>query len=264
MEFSYILIILYVILFLFILYKDYYNINYKYEYFNPHIYFLNKHQAIDILKNDYDNYFNKLFKKDYIARNIDNINQYYIMIDKSVNEFNKYEQNKLTRCINMANDYIQNINYKWFDGNKCALIPWKIICIEGKLYEYGLPHTRGEYIILSKKDVNDYTENKLTKTLIHEKVHVYQKMYINDTDKYVIDNGFIKWKIREEKDNIRANPDIDNWIYKDKGGNIYKAEYNNDKPKAIDDITYKPYTSQSYEHPFEKMAIFIENNYHTS
>ena len=98
------------------------------------------------------------------------------------------------------------------------------------------------------------------KTLMHEKVHIYQKIYKDHVEKYIKMNNFIKIKERSSSDNIRANPDLDNWIYKDSNNNIYQAIYNN-KPSSVEDITYLPFNSQSYEHPFEKMAIFIENNY---
>ena len=67
-------------------------------------------------------------------------------------------------------------------------------------------------------------------------------------------------KKRNINDNIRANPDLDNWIYKDDNENIYSAIYK-DNPSTIEDIEYFPVNNQSYEHPYEKMAIEIENNY---
>ena len=156
---------------------------------------------------------------------------------------------------------IKNINLKWFNGYKASLIPWNLGCINGKLYENGLPHTRNDIILISNKDINKYNVNKLVKTLIHEKVHIYQKIYPNDCNIYIQTHNFTKLKIRNNNDNIRANPDLDNWIYKDKNEKIYKAEYNNKFPKSIEDITYYPLNSQSYEHPYEKMAIDIEHLY---
>ena len=85
-------------------------------------------------------------------------------------------------------------------------------------------------------------------------------MYPNDVQLYIKLNGFIPIKKREMNDNIRANPDLDNWIYKDKESNIYKAEYKKD-PKTIKDVIYYPTDTQLYEHPYETMAITIENLY---
>ena len=74
---------------------------------------------------------------------------------------------------------------------------------------------------------------------------------------FLVKNNFTKYKKRTNEDNIRANPDLDNWIYQDLKGDIYEAIYNNN-PSSIEDITYKPINNQSYEHPYEKMAIEIE------
>ena len=57
---------------------------------------------------------------------------------------------------------------------------------------------------------------------------------------------FTRIKKREEKDRIRANPDIDQWVYKN-----YKSVYLKN-PKTIEDV-------KGDEHPFEKMAEIIEN-----
>ena len=54
---------------------------------------------------------------------------------------------------------------------------------------------------------------------------------------------------------IRANPDLDDWIYKDKiTGFIYKCEYTSKEPQNILDVKN---TDQLLEHPFEKMAVEI-------
>ena len=223
------------------------------------IYFLDKEQLFDLLKNDNDNYYKTFSKNDYKTRNINNINEYINLIKESTTDFTHVEKDKLIRCVEKVNIYFDNIEYKWFNGQKANAILWKFGCVKGTLYENGLPHTRIDTIILSKEHLNTY-DNKLIKLLIHEKIHVYQKMYPNDVQLYIKLNGFIPIKKREMNDNIRANPDLDNWIYKDKESNIYKAEYKKD-PKTIRDVIYNPSDSQLYEHPYETMAITIENLY---
>jgi hypothetical protein len=224
------------------------------------IYFLDKEQLFDLLKNDNDNYYKTFSKNDYKTRNINNINEYINLIKESTTYFTDLEKDKLIRCAKKVNIYFDNIKYEWFNGKKANAILWKFGCVKGKLYENGLPHTRIDTIILSKEHLNTYDDNKLIKLLIHEKIHVYQKMYPNDVQLYIKLNGFIPIKKRDMNDNIRANPDLDNWIYKDKESNIYKAEYKKD-PKTIRDVIYNPSDSQLYEHPYETMAITIENLY---
>jgi len=224
---------------------------------NLNVNFINKNDLINILKNDNDNYYKTFFKKDLDTRKIKSIEEYFNYIENSASDFTKEEIKKLLKCIKIADKKIDNIKLDWFDGKKANKIVWKIGCIKGTLYENGLPHTRNDIILISK----DYLKNndiRIIKTLIHEKVHIYQKIYISDTDKFIKYYNYTILKERDKDDNIRANPDLNNFIYKDNNNNINKAIYNSN-PKNIEDITYYPINNQSYEHPFEKMAIDIEN-----
>ncbi len=130
--------------------------------------------------------------------------------------------------------------------------------IDGNEYEYGLPHTRNNIIILPINILSSF--NRLTKTLIHEKIHVYQKMYPDDINKYLDKNGYIKYKNRNEFNNLRANPDLDNYIYMNSNKQIMKAEYI-DNPYTINDVIIEPINDYKYEHPLEYMAYNIENLY---
>ena len=85
-----------------------------------------------------------------------------------------------------------------------------------------------------------------------------KKKYKDDIDKYLKKNNISILKQREEKDMVRANPDLDNYIYTN-NNIIYSAKYNSAKPSSIVDIEYNNDGTQSSEHPFEKMAIDIEN-----
>jgi hypothetical protein len=230
------------------------------ENFDDNIIFLDDNEILNILINNEDQYYNTFYENDFYARHIKNIDDYKELIKKSVNNFSEEQKNKLSKCIYNADLYFSKLNIDWFDGSKNNKIKWIIGCVKGKLYENGLPHTRNNIIIISDDNINSYNENKLTKTLIHEKVHIYQKIYKNDINIYLKKNNFYKIKKRDMFDNIRANPDLDNWIYKDDKENIYKAIYN-ENPSSIEDIQYLPIHNQTYEHPYEKMAIDIENKY---
>lgn len=229
------------------------------SYFNK-IYFIDSNDLFNILKEDNNKYFYTFNKYDLYARKINNINDYNNNIKISVADFNKEERDKIKKCIDSIDLILLKIDLEWFNGKKAYKIPWKIGCIKGKLYESGLPHTRNDIIIVSKDNVNNYSMKKLMKTFMHEKVHIYQKLFKDDVEKYIKINNFIKIKQRSKEDNIRANPDLDNWVYKDNKNNIYRAVYNTN-PSSVEDIIYMPQNSQSFEHPFEKMAIYIENNY---
>ena len=224
---------------------------------NQNIIFIKEDELLNILKNNKDGYYNTFFKNDYISRKIKSTSEYYDKIEKSVSTFSDEEKKKIIFCINNIDKILHNINLPYFNGINSVNIPWKIGCINGKLYENGLPHTRSDIIIISKEDVNLFSNNKIMKTLLHEKIHLYQKEYPNDVLKYLEINNFSKFKKRDEKDNVRSNPDLDNWIYKNKDNEIFKAMYK-ENPESIEDIEYFPTNNQSYEHPFEKMAIEFE------
>ena len=219
--------------------------------------FLNTSEIYQIFKRDKDNYFKSFYKNDLYARHINSIQDYLDKIRSSTYNITDKQKTKITKCINNVNETCKNIKLGWFDGKKANSIKWKIGGITGKLYENGLPHTRDDIILISDENINNYSDTKLTKTLLHEKVHIYQKIYPDDIQLYISSKNFKKIRERSPSDNIRANPDLDNWIYQDLKGDIYEAIYNNN-PSSIEDITYKPINNQSYEHPYEKMAIEIE------
>lgn len=234
-------------------------LNNKYiEKYNDKIIFLDSGSLFNILIENNDNYYQTFFENDFKVRNIKNMNEYFEMIQLSVANFSIEEIKKIKKCIKNADLFFKKINYEWFNGGKCINLQWKLGCIKDKLYENGLPHTRGDIIILTKKHLSEYSEKKLTNTLIHEKVHVYQKKFKLDAEKYIINNKYKKIKKRDTNDNVRANPDLDNWIYKDAQNNINSAIYN-ENPVSVEDIKYIPQNYQMFEHPYENMAILIEN-----
>jgi len=251
-----IIIIIIIILLIFIMINNLLRHNLcKYE-----IIFLKKEELLNMLIDNKDNYYNRFYNHDFSARNIKNINEYKELISHSVSEFNQYQKKKLKRSIQQADLFLSKLNLEWFKSENNQKIEWILGCIKGKLYENGLPHTRNNTIIISSEKVNEYDINRLTKTLIHERVHIYQKIFKEDMNIFLVKNQFRIYKERSKDDNIRANPDLDNLIYIDNKNNIYRGVYNED-PQSIEDILYSPYDEQSYEHPFEKMAIDIENIY---
>ena len=119
-----------------------------------------------------------------------------------------------------------------------------------------------EYSIKVKKQSKWYNSEAIPKSdqpnFFNCVVIASTKLNEYEVLKYLQNNNFTKIKEREENDNIRANPDLDNFIYQDENYNTYKAVYNNN-PNSIEDITYYPYNEQYYEHPNERMAIEFEN-----
>lgn len=249
-----------ILLILFFILNTYLGQNEYYEN-KVSIQFLSKSQTSQILINNQDGYFDKFYKKDLEVRKVNSIDEYKEIIKNCTCNFTIEEQNKIKQAISnitqkinkLQNTYYENVNIQ-----KLNKIPWVIGLVCNNQYENGLPHTRNHIILLSREKMSYYSMKKLEKTLIHEKIHLYQKKNNEEMVIYLNKMGFQKIKKREEKDNIRANPDLDNYIYQDKEHNSYKAVYNTNA-EDLEDITYYPYDKQNWEHPHEKMAIEFES-----
>lgn len=240
----FIIIVLYIIYRLFIC-----------EEFSDNI-FLSKSELEKTLINNKDKYYDNFNENDLRVRNIDNINEYNDIIKKScINTSTKYSR-ILNNAINIANTKIKKIKINGFDGKKAAKIQWSIGIFKGTNYEYGLPHTRNFIILIPEFILENI--NSLIRILIHEKIHIYQKMYPNDIKIWLNDNSFVKYRLKNKEDNVRANPDVDNYLYKNAKDEIMMSKYN-DLPFTINDVKYYPINNYKYEHPFEYMAYTLED-----
>lgn len=252
--------ILYIVLFMFLLYVClyYYRDNKSFNKYDliDNITFLDKNETYDKIKNNHV-FRETLYKKHYKVRNAENWEDYMYLIRNSFSDFTKKQKEKLIRCSSRADRKLLLIRLKGFDGLKASKMPWYFGLSNSLNYEEGLPHTVGNAIILYEKIVDNYNDKNLINTLIHEKVHIYQKMYPEDVAIYLRENGFEKVKRVEESDDIRVNPDIsmDNYIYFNRNQNRYYAGIKN-----RDKINSSQNTMEEilYEHPFENMAIIIE------
>jgi hypothetical protein len=227
----------------------------------PQAKYFTKDELYEYLIKDEDNYFKNFSDKDFKVRNVRNLAEYYNKIKEACIDIDVKHKNILNKCIATANKKLTNYSRVGFNGEKCANIKWKIGLIKNKLYEEGFPHTRNDVIIIPLNSFNN--KKQLINTLIHEKIHVYQKKYNKDIEEYLEANGFTKYELRSSFNNsginTRSNPDMDEWIYKNNKGEIMMAEYN-DNPSSIMDVKTHPIDNYKYEHPFEFMAYNITND----
>jgi len=217
------------------------------------IIFLNKNELASFLISDKDNYHKSFHEKDLIVRKVSNIDEYNEKIRKSTSDFSLYQKEKIIVCVEKLNNTLVKVKYPWFDGKKAIQTPWKFGSINGTGYENGLPHTRSDIIILPQVALDNYSSQELTKLILHEKIHVYQKMYPNDVENYIQYNKYYKFKKRAEIVGSRANPDLNEWTYNDSSNKTFVAIYNSN-PTNISDVKFYPNNNNSEEHPFEKMA----------
>jgi hypothetical protein len=209
--------------------------------------FLSKEETKLFINNDIDNYIKNLSIYDIKARKVNSNEEYKKKVINSCLDFTLEQIEKLKKCSLEAEKFFNNNNI------------WTFALIDNN-YEEGFPHTRTNIIFLSPNVIN-YEEIELIKTLIHESIHIYQRYNKKEIKEYLKNNGYSFSRYKPLVSLIRANPDLDNIIYKDRNGIELVAYYNSDNPTGINDITLKNYM---YEHPFEKMAYEIAEIYYKS
>lgn len=236
--------------------------------------FINRKYFDDIVDNA--QYFNRMNQVDLIARDIGNVNSYKKLYKDGLKQFSDNEKEKLSSITEQINEILKKQNTK---SKLLYSIPWKIAKIDFNI-ENGFPHTHGDIIIISNKFF-ELPQAVMVETLLHEKIHIYQRQYplytfklISLWDFYVID------RLENYKES-RNNPDINNFVYSKKGDDKpFVQIYNSKHPNGINDSAVYYYKIMSvdekevekqvekrdlnisdvvtqYEHPYEIMATFI-------
>jgi len=292
---------------------------------NPENYILDKYELIDILINDYDNYYTTFNETDLKVRNVNSIEEYKYKIKNSPVTISDEEKNIIINTIYKIKKIFNNYDNIGFTGKKANIMNIYIGIIDGTNYEEGFPHTReNKFIIIPKYLIN---KHNLITVLIHEMVHIYQKVYPEDIQFYLDTYNFKKYSYRNnaklgaskellikaelsgetettvgsidlrsmwdeskflknsdsfpqergieklcfsihgttggrsltECSELRANPDIDNYIYSNSNNELLYCTYN-DNATSIMNVTYYPINNEANEHPFEMMAYSIESN----
>jgi len=225
-------------------------------YFND-VRFLTKKEVCELLTKDLDNYYETFNENDFLVRKVRNENEYIEKFSNSCSEFTMQEKKIINECTKVVRKRLREssgVLGKGFDSLKASKMPIVFGCMKGYDYENGFPHTRFPAIILYHQQLSGISMKSLEKIIVHEMMHLYQKMYPRDLDVYLNQNNFELVKRRNGYDNIRANPDTDEYVYRNNNTNqtyqyIYKPF-----PVSIGDVIR---TDQ--EHPFEEMAYNMES-----
>lgn len=242
-------------------------------YTKERVSFVSKTYMEKIINGSY--YFERMNKYDLIARNINSKDSYKKLYKEGLHGFTDNEKNILINLTSTIDDITEN-------KNNIHNISWKF-AKQNIDIENGWPHTLGDVIILSNKFFT--FDNKIQlKVILHEKIHVYQRLYPLETNKLICD--YWNFKIINRFENIemaRSNPDIDNYIYSNIYNKIMIQLYNSEIPNGIEDSSVYLYINKNeitkishkdtglssvitqYEHPYEIMATLLPeiliNNY---
>jgi hypothetical protein len=249
-----------------------------------HIYFMTSKETAIFFTEDKDRYVRNMSALDLHARNVKTHAEYINTIKDIAVSFTDDEKELLRRCTKDADTYLRNevfneLDYgKHLNGGAIADIKWifantytKNELDAIKEYEQGLPHTRDNIILLSK-NVLKYDALNLTNTLIHEKIHIYQRYNPEIFDTIIQEMGLkeLDKRVFKQAKYIRSNPDTNRKLYyypesASSDSSEYDIEkvmvclYRNDKPNSINDVIQRNYTA---EHPYEKIAYEIGENFH--
>ena len=150
--------------------------------------------------------------------------------------FSDDEKDILEKCISQANDLLRSFP-------KLQLAPWNFAKVKASI-ENGYPHTIGNTIVLNER-VLRYPIKELTKTLIHEKIHVAQRTHPIDFMQLYESIEFKKTRVASRHTLARANPDIDNFLY------TYKS---------TDTVPMQLYTSKYPSSIADSVAMMVSSN----
>lgn len=208
------------------------------------IVFLDKQQTGKYLRADPEQYIEHMTPWDLYARNVKTSEQYIEQAANSARAFSVAQQEQYAKAAAAADAFFLKHGHEIIENMR-----WVFALTDGVSYENGYPHTRANIIFVSTNQ--DETLNELTETLVHEKLHLFQRAYPEKMAQLLDEAGYIRWKHRVGEPRIRANPDLDPWIYIDpQTKKPMAAYYASDKPSGISDIDVLPRN----EHPFERMA----------
>lgn len=207
-----------------------------------------------ILSADADGFVASLTKWDLRARGVRTTREYVHRISKAGKDFTDAERCMVAELAREADTKFTGITE--IDGRAAAALEWTIAKVSDD-YERGMAHTRragpGRIVIFLPESALRESRDDMLDTLVHEKVHMYQKAYPIETKAWVKARGFTRWMRRVDLAatgvRVRSNCDLDEWVYVTPDARRpmlieYDTETNDEMQAAM-------------EHPYELMAYGI-------
>lgn len=212
------------------------------------------------LQSDTSNaYFDNMGPSDLIARLASSRQQYRSRYVHSFTPVHPYLRSKLSKLAALADTLTKGHE----NAAIAALpsIPWKIALVDS--VEGGMPHTHADIICLPS-GMEWLTPRDALRTLIHEKIHVLQRVRPDLTSSFISEHGYYRVCQRAELDwgvlrRARSNPDLDQNIY-GKNGRVSIFQLSKQPVSLTDGTTvtlvddHTETRHERYEHPFEMMA----------
>jgi len=222
-------------------------------------------------------YFNNMNSYDLQVRKSNNKNEYFKKYQLGYLAFTMEQKNILLNIVNIIEKKINKYN-------NFKNIKWVFVKIDTNL-ENSFPHTIENVIVLSNKFFYNSTSSQIN-IIIHEKVHIYQRMYPEYINILYKNWGFDK--VEFDIDYNRNNPDIKYYysynnnlliqLYTNNprelyNSNTYLINLENNNKIIINDNIIKQYnlpniSISKLEHPAEIMAeiisLYLTNSYNNN
>jgi len=244
---------LYVLMALLLLILIYLVITTRYiEGFFANSIYLSKNETATFLIRDQDEYVSSMSMPDLHARKVKTHDEYREKLGPTSLDFTEEEKVLVDDCIDKANIFFKNLKSPYIDNQLMNKLYWKFALTNHRDYEEGFPHTRQDVIFITPSLLEMSKETIIT-TIIHEKIHVYQRMYPELFRAALKTAGYVRLRERKTDPLARANPDIDEYIYLSPTAQEMTSVYNSDKPSGIMDVK----NSNISEHPYEEIAYAI-------
>lgn len=218
--------------------------------------YLSKDETATFLIRDEDEYISSMSMPDLHARKVKTHAEYREKLGPTSIEFLETEKVLIDGCIDSANIFFKNLKSPYIDNNMMNKLYWKFALTNYRDYEEGFPHTRQDIIFITPS-LLEMSKDTIITTIIHEKIHVYQRMYPELFRASLKNAGYVQLRERKTEPLARSNPDIDEFIYLSPKSEEMIALYNSDKPTSIMDIKL----SKISEHPYEEIAYAIAAEY---
>lgn len=182
---------------------------------------------------------------DLVKRDCDSHKECYVKYTSSLRRPTSAENATLRGLCARADEICSNKRY-----NRLTAIPWKIMFFGSG--EFPFPHTHGDTICLPYNFLStDSRTNKIVETLIHEKIHIFQRLYPLQT--HILLLNVWNYQIRSRRAlKKRNNPDTNDYAYADENGKDIVSEYA--------DLSMRSSKIIGDDHPYEIMAYKLTDN----
>ena len=230
---------------------------------NLSVTFYTKSQTRNFILADKDKFIASLDKANCLARQVATPAEYRSLAAQAAVSFSAEEQKRLRRAVSLAAGALEKMSPAYLAQvgiDKTRLLQqtllgtWTLAKTRDSDVEMGMPHTRERVIFLSGAYLARYGSNnmvKMTRTLIHEFMHIYQRTFATLYTDFLRQNGWVRVPYNEN--DLRINPDLDKQVWKRRDDKrLYMAQFvTPQNPKNLKDVRL---SESRYEHPFEWYA----------